>query len=265
MSATSPGADVRPYDQRRFKRQKQQCSSERPPRKSWSLQRDSSIHVQASAGALDSNQSKAAPSASEFSRLQLEALSFDHAKFCDSNRTRVFMYEPAGRPRFASLALLCSAFAAASASEMAALIAKQFADLVVGPAAPSVPEPKWTTSHKIALKLKIVRLRDFSTGNNGPPVLMCAPFALHGAAIADLAPGHNSKCGCGGRRASSEGKSHASAQFNRAQSITVSGGKAGFAKRQDHPACWHCFRGCITSETPHGSARCSAFRLGRQR
>jgi poly(3-hydroxybutyrate) depolymerase len=100
------------------------------------------------------------------------------------------MYEPAGRP-FPNLPLLWSAFAAASASEMAALIAKQFADLVVGPAAPPVPEPEWTTSHKIALELKMVRLRDFSTGNDGPPVLVCAPFALHGAAIADLAPGHS--------------------------------------------------------------------------
>lgn len=100
------------------------------------------------------------------------------------------MYEPAGR-QFPSLALLWPAFAAASASDVTALIAKQFADLVVGPAAPAVPEPKWTTSHKIALKLKIVGLRDFSTGDNGPPVLVCAPFALHGAAIADLAPGHS--------------------------------------------------------------------------
>jgi poly(3-hydroxybutyrate) depolymerase len=100
------------------------------------------------------------------------------------------MYEPAGR-QFPNLPFLWSAFAAASASDVAALIAKQFADLVVGPAAPPVPEPKWTTSHKIALELKMVRLRDFSTGNDGPPVLVCAPFALHGAAVADLAPEHS--------------------------------------------------------------------------
>jgi poly(3-hydroxybutyrate) depolymerase len=100
------------------------------------------------------------------------------------------MYEPTGR-QFPSLAFLWPAFAAASASDVAALIAKQFADLVVGSAAPPVPEPKWTTSHKIALELKMVRLRDFSTGNDGPPVLLCAPFALHGAAIADLAPEHS--------------------------------------------------------------------------
>ena len=100
------------------------------------------------------------------------------------------MYEPAGR-QFPSFAFLWPAFAAASASDMAALIAKQFADLAVGPAAPSVPEPKWTTPHTIALKLKPVRLRDFSIENDGSPALVCAPFALHGAAIADLAPGHS--------------------------------------------------------------------------
>lgn len=100
------------------------------------------------------------------------------------------MYEPAGR-QFPNLAFLWPAFAAASASELAALIAKQFAALAVGPAAPPVPEPKWATPHRIALELKIARLRDFSAGNDGPPALVCAPFALHGASIADLAPGHS--------------------------------------------------------------------------
>jgi poly(3-hydroxyalkanoate) synthetase len=74
---------------------------------------------------------------------------------------------------------------------MAALIAKQFADLAVGPAAPPVPEPKWATPHSIALELKTVRLRDFSADGEAPPVLICAPLALHGAAIVDLAPGHS--------------------------------------------------------------------------
>ena len=100
------------------------------------------------------------------------------------------MYEPAGR-QFPNLAFLWPAFAAASASEMTALIARQFADLAVGPAAPPAPEPKWATPHRIALELKMVRLRDFSTENGGAPALVCAPFALHGAAIADLAPDHS--------------------------------------------------------------------------
>jgi hypothetical protein len=46
------------------------------------------------------------------------------------------MYEPAGR-HFPNLAMLWPAFAAASASEMAALAARQFADFAVGPAAPA--------------------------------------------------------------------------------------------------------------------------------
>ena len=36
-----------------------------------------------------------------------------------------------------------------------------------------------------------MRLRDFSTAKDGVPTLLCAPFALHGAAVADLAPGHS--------------------------------------------------------------------------
>jgi poly(3-hydroxybutyrate) depolymerase len=100
------------------------------------------------------------------------------------------MYEPAGR-QFPSLAFLWPAFAAASASNMAALIAKHFADLAVGPAAPPVPAPKWSTPHRIALELKMVRLRDFSAANDGSPALVCAPFTLHGAVLADLAPGHS--------------------------------------------------------------------------
>ena len=36
-----------------------------------------------------------------------------------------------------------------------------------------------------------MRLRDFSTEAKGVPTLLCAPFALHGAAISDFAPGHS--------------------------------------------------------------------------
>jgi poly(3-hydroxyalkanoate) synthetase len=53
------------------------------------------------------------------------------------------------------------------------------------------PEPCWTTPHVIALELGMARLRDFSTGGDGVPTLICAPFALHGATVADLAPGHS--------------------------------------------------------------------------
>ena len=37
-----------------------------------------------------------------------------------------------------------------------------------------------------------MRLREFSRAKTDePPVLICAPYALHGALIADFAPGHS--------------------------------------------------------------------------
>jgi poly(3-hydroxyalkanoate) synthetase len=83
-------------------------------------------------------------------------------------------------------------FAAASASEFAGLLAKRFVNLAMGEGdGPAAREPKWATPNTIALELKSVRLRDFSTVKDGVPTLLCAPFALHGAAVADLAPGHS--------------------------------------------------------------------------
>jgi poly(3-hydroxyalkanoate) synthetase len=49
----------------------------------------------------------------------------------------------------------------------------------------------WKTPNKVALELPTLRLRDFSRRRTGPPALICAPYALHGALIADLAPGHS--------------------------------------------------------------------------
>lgn len=49
----------------------------------------------------------------------------------------------------------------------------------------------WTTANTIALELASMRLRDFSTRNDGPATLICAPYALHRATIADFAPGHS--------------------------------------------------------------------------
>src|SRR5665811_199749 len=84
------------------------------------------------------------------------------------------------------------AFAAASASEFAGLMAKRFVNLAMGEGdGPAAREPKWATPNTIALELKSVRLRDFSTAKDGIATLLCAPFALHGAAVADLAPGHS--------------------------------------------------------------------------
>jgi poly(3-hydroxybutyrate) depolymerase len=56
----------------------------------------------------------------------------------------------------------------------------------------SGPEPSWTTGHKVVLDLPTMQLRDFSTARGtGIPTLLIAPYALHGAVIADLAPGHS--------------------------------------------------------------------------
>lgn len=100
------------------------------------------------------------------------------------------MYEPTGR-QLPHLAFLWPALAAASASEIAGSFAKQFIELSGATDAAAAPEPDWTTPNAVALELKTVRLRDFSTARLGVPTLLCAPYALHGASIVDLAPGHS--------------------------------------------------------------------------
>ncbi|QDW40799.1 alpha/beta fold hydrolase [Bradyrhizobium sp. KBS0727] len=49
----------------------------------------------------------------------------------------------------------------------------------------------WTTANTIALQLPSMQLRDFSRRGIGRPVLVCAPYSLHGALIADFASGHS--------------------------------------------------------------------------
>jgi poly(3-hydroxyalkanoate) synthetase len=49
----------------------------------------------------------------------------------------------------------------------------------------------WTTSNTVALELASMRLRNFSTETGGFATLICAPYTLHGATIADFAPGHS--------------------------------------------------------------------------
>ena len=49
----------------------------------------------------------------------------------------------------------------------------------------------WTTPNEVTLQLTSMQLRDFSRGSAGQPVLVCAPFALHRALVADFAPGHS--------------------------------------------------------------------------
>jgi poly(3-hydroxybutyrate) depolymerase len=101
------------------------------------------------------------------------------------------MYDPAGH-RSPNLAFLWPALLAAATSEIAAAAAKQFTDLAVGLDGEPGREPLWTTPHTIRLELGTVRLRDFSRKRGaGSATLLCAPYALHSAAITDLAPGHS--------------------------------------------------------------------------
>ncbi|ALK07917.1 alpha/beta fold hydrolase [Blastochloris viridis] len=80
--------------------------------------------------------------------------------------------------------------AAAAMTEAACGFSEQVAHLLSGAAAPSEPLA-WTTPNRVRLDLATMRLRDFSTGTAGVATLIAAPFALHTAVIADLAPGHS--------------------------------------------------------------------------
>jgi len=98
----------------------------------------------------------------------------------------------AGTP-FPSVAFVWPALLAASVSDAASAVASEFAPLAAAAdeAAPPVVAPRWASANEIALELSTMRLRDFSGGATGPPTLVCAPFALHGATIADFASGHS--------------------------------------------------------------------------
>jgi poly(3-hydroxyalkanoate) synthetase len=62
-------------------------------------------------------------------------------------------------------------------------------------AAGAEPNPQaavdWSMPNHVRLGLSTMELRDFSHTPDGVPTLICAPFALHGATITDLAPGHS--------------------------------------------------------------------------
>jgi poly(3-hydroxybutyrate) depolymerase len=84
------------------------------------------------------------------------------------------------------------ALAAASASEIASFMAAQLLDLAGDSADHRISqEPEGATASQIALELNTVRLRNFSTTRAGISTLLCAPFALHGAGVADLAEEHS--------------------------------------------------------------------------
>jgi poly(3-hydroxyalkanoate) synthetase len=93
---------------------------------------------------------------------------------------------------FPSAAFMWPWYAAASASNAAASFAEQLARAMsIGSERPAPEPPTWASPNKIALELPSMRLRRFSKQKAGPPTLVCAPYALHGATIADFAPGHS--------------------------------------------------------------------------
>ncbi|MCP4382483.1 MAG: alpha/beta fold hydrolase [Hyphomicrobiales bacterium] len=95
---------------------------------------------------------------------------------------------------YGSIAFLWPALLAMETGRATLAMAEQFANLVA-PAAPdpAVEPPRWTTPNKLALELRSLKLRDFSTKSKPgqTPTLVCPPFALHGATIADFARGHS--------------------------------------------------------------------------
>ncbi|MBR0894195.1 alpha/beta fold hydrolase [Bradyrhizobium tropiciagri] len=66
-----------------------------------------------------------------------------------------------------------------------------YADHAPGHADPGDAQLAWTTPNRIALELPSMHLLDFSRSADGQPLLICAPYALHRALIADFAPGHS--------------------------------------------------------------------------
>lgn len=86
-------------------------------------------------------------------------------------------------------AFLWPAFVAAEIGRLASTFARDIADLAT-PAVPATSWP-WTSDNQVVLALRTMELRDFSRGEAGVPTLICAPFSLHRAGMADLAPGHS--------------------------------------------------------------------------
>jgi poly(3-hydroxyalkanoate) synthetase len=81
-----------------------------------------------------------------------------------------------------------------AASEAVAAQAEGIAQIMAAACpepASGVAKPEWTTPNRVRLDLATMELRDFSTAGDGVATLICAPFALHGATVADFATGHS--------------------------------------------------------------------------
>ena len=83
--------------------------------------------------------------------------------------------------------------AAAEASATSALFFNAMASALSrrDPIRPDLLPPTWATPNKVALDMPSMQLRDFSAQARGPATLICAPYALHGASVADFAPRHS--------------------------------------------------------------------------
>lgn len=95
--------------------------------------------------------------------------------------------------RIPSVAYLWPWLAAAAANEATAVLIKRLTGLAVAGGEPEKPpsQPRFASRHRVACELPTMRLRDFSTGTGGTAALVCAPYTLHGATVADFAPGHS--------------------------------------------------------------------------
>jgi len=83
------------------------------------------------------------------------------------------------------------ALAAASTSGMMSALAGQLAQFGAAVAETQSRRAKWSTANRVALELPCMHLREFCADDSAMPTLICAPFALHRATIADFAPGHS--------------------------------------------------------------------------
>lgn len=99
--------------------------------------------------------------------------------------------ECAGNARAPMVAMFPWLWPLAAMAETARATAGLMKSLSADRTLPPPPKPEWASRHSLRLELPTMELRDFSTGGNGPAALVCAPFALHGATIADFAPGHS--------------------------------------------------------------------------
>ena len=93
---------------------------------------------------------------------------------------------------FGSAAFLWPAMITAEAGRTASALAQGLIDLALpGDFPESAHGGRWATKNQVLRELPTMRLRDFSIGTTGAATLVCAPFALHAANIADFAHGHS--------------------------------------------------------------------------